>query len=71
MAIGKLLTAIGIILAIIGLVLSYAPGLINWFGKLPGDIRVDDGKRFVFFPITSMLIISIVLTLLANLFFRK
>jgi hypothetical protein len=71
MAIGKLLTALGLILVIIGLILSYAPGLISWFGKLPGDIRIEDGKRFVFIPITSMLIVSIVLTLLLNLFFRK
>ncbi len=71
MATGKLLTVIGVILVIIGLLLSYAPGLISWFGKLPGDIRIEDGKRFVFIPITSMLIISIVITLLINLFFRK
>ena len=71
MAIGKLLTILGIILVIIGLVLSYAPGLIQWFGKLPGDIRIEDGKRLVFIPITSMLIISIILSLLVNLFFRK
>lgn len=71
MTTGKLLTALGICLVIIGLVLSYAPGLISWFGKLPGDIRIEDGKRFVFIPITSMLIVSIVLSLLINLFFRK
>lgn len=71
MATGKLLTVIGVILVIIGLLLSYAPGLISWFGKLPGDIRIEDGKRFVFIPIMSMLIISIVITLLINLFFRK
>lgn len=71
MAIGKLLTVVGVIFVLIGLAVSYAPWLINWFGKLPGDIRIEDEQRFVFVPITSMLIISVVLTLIINLFFRK
>jgi hypothetical protein len=71
MAIGKLLATIGIALLVIGLVLNYAPGLINWFGKLPGDIRIEDEKKLVFIPITSMLIVSIILTIIINLFFRK
>jgi hypothetical protein len=68
---GKLLTVIGIAIAIIGLVLTYLPGLFGWFGKLPGDIRIEGDKKFIFIPFTSMIVISLVLTLLANLFFRK
>ena len=71
MSMGKLLTLIGILLVLLGLIISYAPGLVSWFGKLPGDIRLGDDKRVVFIPITSMIIISIVLTLVLNLFFRK
>jgi hypothetical protein len=71
MAIGKFLAVIGIVLVIIGLTVSYAPWLINWFGKLPGDIRIEGERKFVFIPITSMLIVSIILTLIVNLFFRK
>lgn len=71
MAIGKLLAAIGLVLVVIGLVASYAPWLISWFGKLPGDIRIEGEQRFVFIPITSMLVVSIILTLAVNLFFRK
>jgi hypothetical protein len=71
MPIGKLLTIIGIGVTMIGLVLTYLPGLFSWFGKLPGDIRIEDGKKFIFIPITSMLLISALLTLLANLFIRK
>ncbi|MDO9139846.1 MAG: DUF2905 domain-containing protein [Methylobacter sp.] len=70
MTIGKLLLTIGIILVLIGLVVSYAPWLINWFGKLPGDIRIENEQRFIFIPMTSMLIASIILTLIINLFFR-
>jgi len=71
MAIGKLLATIGVILLVIGLIINYAPWLISWFGKLPGDIRIEDEKKWFFFPITSMLIVSIVLTIIINLFFRK
>ena len=71
MAPGKILVAIGVVLVLVGLIVSYAPWLINWFGKLPGDIRIEDQQRFVFIPITSMLLVSIILTLIVNLFFRK
>lgn len=71
MALGKLLAAIGVVLVVIGLVFSYAPWLISWFGRLPGDIRIESEQRFVFIPITSMLVVSILLTLVVNLFFRK
>jgi len=71
MTFGKLLAAIGVILVVIGLVVSYAPWLVNWFGKLPGDIRIENEQRFIFIPITSMLIVSVILTLIVNLFFRK
>jgi hypothetical protein len=71
MSFGKILIYLGIGLFLLGLVLSYAPGLFGWFGKLPGDIRIQDENRYIFIPITSMIIISLVLTLLINLFFRR
>ena len=71
MTTGKLLATIGFALVIIGLVINYAPWLINWFGKLPGDIRIEDERKFVFIPITSMLLVSIILTIIINLFFCK
>ncbi|MFI3118466.1 MAG: DUF2905 domain-containing protein [Methylococcaceae bacterium] len=71
MAFGKLLAVIGVILMIVGLVINYTPWLVSWFGKLPGDIRIEDEKRFVFIPLTSMIVVSLILTLIINLFFRK
>ena len=62
---------IGVILAVVGLAVSYAPWLISWFGRLPGDIRIEGEQRFVFIPVTSMLVVSIILTLIVNLFLRK
>jgi glycerol uptake facilitator-like aquaporin len=68
---GKMIALIGFVLVLIGLAVSYAPWLINWFGRLPSDIRIQNEKSFVFIPIVSMLIVSIILTLIINLFFRK
>ena len=71
MATGKLLLFVGLLIALIGLVLTWAPGLLGWFGHLPGDIRIERENGSFYFPITSLLILSIVLTLLINLFFRR
>ena len=60
----------GIVLIAIGTLMHFAPGLINWFGRLPGDIRIEVGRGKIFIPITSMLILSIILTVLINLFRR-
>ena len=68
---GKLLITIGLIFVALGLVINYAPWLINWFGKLPGDIRIEDENKSLFIPITSSIVISIILSIIANIFFRK
>lgn len=60
----------GILLILLGLTIKYVPWLVNWFGKLPGDIFYDKGDVKVFFPITSMLLISVLLSLLIRLIKR-
>ena len=60
----------GALLLVIGVLLHFAPSSLNWFGKLPGDIRIETEQGKIFIPITSMLIISVVLTLLLNFFKR-
>jgi uncharacterized membrane protein len=57
-----LVIGLGVIVILVGLVML--AGGLNWFGRLPGDIRFErDGTR-VFIPITTMILISIVLSLL-------
>lgn len=60
----------GVVLVVIGLILHFAPGLVQWFGKLPGDLNWRSERTQVFVPITSMIILSVVLTILINLFNR-
>ncbi len=71
MDVGKVLIIIGSFVLALGLITTYAPWLINWFGRLPGDIHIKNEHSEVFIPITSMIVVSIVLTVLVNLFFRK
>lgn len=68
---GKFFIVLGAILLLVGLILNYAPGLLSWFGRLPGDIRIQDEHKFIFIQITSMILVSILLTLIINLFFRR
>jgi len=61
---------LGVILLLIGVALQFAPWLLSWFGRLPGDIRIRTDSTSVFIPITSMILVSLVLTLLLNLLNR-
>ena len=67
---GKWLMLAGAMLSVIGFALHSAPWLINWFGRLPGDIRIDSGRTQVFIPITSMLLISVILSIAVHLIRR-
>ncbi len=60
----------GALLLAVGAAMLYAPWLVNWFGKLPGDIRYESGNTRVYIPIVSMLLISIVVSLIFALFRR-
>lgn len=71
MPIGKALIYVGLAACGVGLILTYMPGLFGWFGKLPGDIRIQGKGRYVFIPITSMIVSSVVLSLMVNWLFRR
>jgi membrane protein implicated in regulation of membrane protease activity len=65
---GLLLIAGGVFLVVIG-VLVWS-GALSWFGRLPGDIRVERPGMRVYVPITSMLLLSVVLSVLLTIFRR-
>lgn len=67
---GRWLIVAGLVLVAIGAALHYAPWLLNWFGRLPGDIKIQGGRTRVFIPITSMIVVSVVITVLLNLLRR-
>lgn len=67
---GRWLIIAGFALVVLGSVLHFAPWLLNWFGRLPGDIRIESANGKIFIPITSMLIISVLLSLALSLLRR-
>jgi len=69
--IAKILIGVGFALLVIGLIVQFAPGLLAWFGKLPGDISIERGSTKIVVPLTSMIVVSLLLTLIVNLFFRR
>lgn len=68
----KLLILAGVVAIVLGLLWAYQPGLLRtlfgWFGRLPGDIRYQNGQTFVFVPWVSMLLVSLVVSVLARFF---
>ena len=58
---GVLVIALGAIAVLAGFLIL--AGGLGWFGRLPGDVRVESGNARLYVPIASMLVVSAVLTL--------
>lgn len=66
---GRILLIIGILLVVVGGLAAL--GVRLPFGRLPGDIAVEGERGGFYFPIVTMIIVSVVLTVLFNLFLRR
>jgi hypothetical protein len=66
---GRILLVIGIVLVVVGGLAAL--GVRLPFGRLPGDIAIEGERGGIYIPIATMIIISIVLTVLFNLFLRR
>jgi di/tricarboxylate transporter len=67
-ATGSILIWIGIGVVLVGVLTRL--GLLNWFGKLPGDVRYEGENTRVYFPIVTMLLVSIVVSVILYLIRR-
>jgi len=64
---GKFLIVAGIILIIAGLIVYFSGNKFNWLGHLPGDIRIEKENVRFYFPITTMIIVSVILSVIVYL----
>ena len=72
--VGKALLAAGIILALLGAWILFGgrfPSLPSWVGRLPGDVFVERKSVRIYLPITTSLLLSLILTLLFWFFSRR
>jgi Protein of unknown function (DUF2905) len=66
---GRIVLAIGVVLVVIGLLAAL--GVRLPIGRLPGDIAIEGKSGGLYIPITTMILASLILTLLFNLFTRR
>ena len=67
---GKWIILLGGIIVLVGVVVLFFHDRLHWLGRLPGDIRIEKPNFRFYFPVVTMLVISIVFTLLVNLIKR-
>ncbi|HEY3308506.1 MAG TPA: DUF2905 domain-containing protein [Desulfuromonadaceae bacterium] len=66
---GRLLITLGLLIAIIGVIISIAPR-IPWLGKLPGDFYIKKENFSFYFPLGTCLLLSALLSFILWLFRR-
>jgi uncharacterized protein HemY len=65
---GKYIIIAGILIIVIGLLIYFFYDKLHWIGRLPGDIRIERENFRFYFPITTMIIFSILITVIIRLF---
>jgi hypothetical protein len=64
-SLGPLLVGLGVLLVVLGLLVW--SGALGWFGRLPGDLRIERDSVRVYVPFASMLVVSLVLSVVLYL----
>jgi uncharacterized membrane protein len=61
---GKWIIIIGVLIILAGVIIYFFHDKLNWIGRLPGDIRFEKDNFRFYFPITTMIIFSVVITVI-------
>lgn len=64
---GKILILAGILILLIGVLIYFFHDKLNWIGNLPGDIKIERTDFKIYIPITTMILLSIVITILMRI----
>lgn len=67
---GKYILITGIVIVVIGILVYFFHDYFKWIGRLPGDITVEKENFRFYFPLATMIIFSLLLTILINIFKR-
>jgi len=60
---GKGIIILGLVIVVIGIIVWLAGDKLRFLGRLPGDIRIERENLHVYIPVTTMLLVSILLSL--------
>jgi len=61
---GKWVIGIGVLIILVGIIIYFFHDKLNWIGRLPGDIRIEKENFRFYFPITTMILLSLLGTLI-------
>ncbi len=64
---GKWIIFAGLGIIVIGVLIYFFHDKLHWIGRLPGDIRIENENSRIYFPITTMLLASAIITIIVNL----
>lgn len=64
---GKYIIVFGLMIVIAGLIIYFFHDKLHWIGRLPGDIRIEKGNSRFYFPVTTMILLSLILTIIVDL----
>ena len=67
---GKYIILFGLLIVVIGAIVYFFGNRLHWIGRLPGDIRIEKENFRFYFPITTMILFSVLLTVIINLLRR-
>ncbi len=64
---GKYIIIGGVMIVLLGVIIYFFHDKLNWIGRLPGDIRIEKENFKFYFPITSMIIFSVLVTIIIQI----
>ncbi len=64
---GKYIIILGAAIVAVGILIYFFYNKLHWLGRLPGDIRIEKDNFKFYFPLTTMILLSLLLTLIVNI----
>lgn len=61
---GKYIIIAGVVIVLLGVIIYFFHDRLNWIGRLPGDIKIEKENFRFYFPITTMILLSVFASLL-------
>jgi len=67
---GKWIIIVGVFIVLAGIIIYFFHDKLHWIGRLPGDIRIEKENFRFYFPLVTMIVFSLLVTLIVNIIKR-